>query len=146
MSLPAAWVDRLFQKLAVTYGRDFTSRWEGMNADDVKADWGRELAGFAQSPDSIKYGLENLPADKPPTVLQFRDLCRRMPSKAPLALPPPDPNPEVAKAAIGALKRLSGASGSKAWAEALKRSEEKGGRLTKFQRDAWREVIGSTVD
>lgn len=29
MSLPAAWIDKIFTKLTLAYGRDFLGRWEG---------------------------------------------------------------------------------------------------------------------
>lgn len=75
MSLPETWVDRIFEKLALVYGHQFLARWDGMDLARVKADWGHELRRFAQSPAAIAHGLEQLPADRPPTVLQFRDLC-----------------------------------------------------------------------
>lgn len=75
MSLPDAWVDRIFDKLALVYGHQFLSRWDGLDLARVKADWAHELRRFQQTPAAITHGLENLPADRPPTVLQFRDLC-----------------------------------------------------------------------
>lgn len=81
MSLPNNWVDRIFAKLTLVYGTDFTRRWEGLNVDDVKADWARELAMYQQAPASITYALENLPENKPPNVLQFRALCRAAPNR-----------------------------------------------------------------
>lgn len=70
-------VDLIFGKCQLTYGRDFSSRWEGMNLAEVKADWVRELGPILDNPKAIKYGLEHIPADKPPTVLQFRAACLR---------------------------------------------------------------------
>lgn len=86
--LPPAWVDRIFEKLTLIYGSDFVNRWKsaGIPIEDVKADWAKELAGFADHPDAIAYALENLPKDRPPTVLQFRDVCRKSPPKAAPAL------------------------------------------------------------
>lgn len=54
-------------------------RWGGVDLDAVKADWAHELEGFAQHPEMIAYALANLPPDRPPTVLQFRDIARKMP-------------------------------------------------------------------
>ena len=81
MSLPNNWVDRIFAKLTLVYGTDFTRRWEGLDVDDVKADWARELAMYQQAPAAIAYALENLPENKPPNVLQFRALCRAAPNR-----------------------------------------------------------------
>lgn len=80
MSLPAAWVDRLFDKLTLTYGQAFLRRWQDLDLNAVKSDWSHELSGFAEHPDAIAWALQNLPLDQPPTVLQFRAIARRAPS------------------------------------------------------------------
>ena len=90
MSLQDSWVDKIFSKLSITYGRDFLARWEGLDLADVKADWSEELAGLSAHPDRIRFALENLPA-KPPTVLEFRMLAFTMPIVAMPALHAPDP-------------------------------------------------------
>jgi hypothetical protein len=94
MSLPDAWIEKIFEKLALVYGHQFFSRWDGMDLARVKADWAHELRRFQQNPAAISYGLEHLPADRPPTVLQFRDLCasRHVPEPAlPRNSAPADP-------------------------------------------------------
>ena len=80
MSLPITWIDRIFAKLTITYGREFVARWDncGVPIMDVKTEWGHELSGFRDHPDAIAYALCNLP-DRPPTVLQFREICRKAP-------------------------------------------------------------------
>lgn len=103
MSLPPQWVDRIFEKLTLVYGRDFLRRWDGIPIDDVKADWARELAGFAQLPESIAHALKNLPRDDPPNVYQFRDLCRRAPPKQMLRIEAPRPDRARVKAHIDQL-------------------------------------------
>jgi len=90
MSLQDSWVDRIFTKLSMTYGRDFLSRWEGLELDDVKADWADELGGLSPTPDRIRYALENLPL-KAPTVIEFRALAFSMPIVSMPALQAPDP-------------------------------------------------------
>ena len=86
-------VEAIFIKCGLVYGRDFLGRWEGLDLSEVKADWARELAGFLGSPGAILYGLNNLPTDKAPTVLQFRAICNRYEPPKALALrePPADP-------------------------------------------------------
>ena len=79
MSLPDAWVDRIFEKLTLVYGRAFLDRWRDIDIAAVKADWAHELAGMQQHPHMIAYALEHLPPGEPPTVLQFRDIARKMP-------------------------------------------------------------------
>jgi hypothetical protein len=85
MSLPDAWIDRIFDKLNLTYGHQFLARWDGLPVEKIKADWAHELRFFAQNPKAISYGLENLPA-RPPTVLEFKAVCN-----SPHAPTPPEP-------------------------------------------------------
>lgn len=143
MSLPAAWVDRIFHRLTMVFGRDFLSRYEGLSTDDVKAECAEDLAGFQQSPAAIKFALEILPSDKPPTSLQFRDLCRKAPQYAPKALPAPAPDPAIAAKALEALKPARRTDPLQ-WAHDLKEREGRDARksLTEFQRKAWREALG----
>ena len=89
MPLPQPWVDRLFEKLTLVYGRQFLDRWRDLDIEAVKADWARELDAFGQHPEMLAYALANLPADRPPTVLQLRDIARKMPPPKHQALPAP---------------------------------------------------------
>ena len=79
MTMPSSWVDKIFQKLTLVYGRDFLGRWEGVPLEEVKADWGHELNGYENAPQAIAYALQNLPP-KAPTVLEFRAICRSAPA------------------------------------------------------------------
>jgi hypothetical protein len=78
MSLPAAWVDRIFDKLTITYGRDFTGRYEGLDINAVKSDWGHELSIFFTHPSAIAHALSNLP-DRVPSVVEFKKIARTAP-------------------------------------------------------------------
>lgn len=100
MSIPSAWIDRIFEKLTLVYGAEFLSRWKGIPLDEVKADWARELDGLENRPEAIKHALEHLPTDKAPTVLQFRELTRRAPDKGLPALPAPEVNPAAVARAV----------------------------------------------
>ena len=147
MSLQSNWVDELFRRLSATYGQGFVRQYDGISVDDVKAQWAEVLSRFQQSPDAIRYGLANLPPDKAPNALQFRELCRRAPDAAfgkPEALPSPASTPvapEVLAATKAAFKRKD-ERGWKDWAHALKRRHESGEKLTRFQIDAYRETLG----
>lgn len=79
MSLPAAWIDRVFDKMTLAYGKPFLNRWEGMDINTVKSDWAHELAGFERHPEAIAWALQNLPDAFPPTVMEFRALARKAP-------------------------------------------------------------------
>ena len=61
MSLPLPWIDKIFEKLTIVYGRDFIGRWEGLEISDVKTDWGHELSGFENWPGAISHALATLP-------------------------------------------------------------------------------------
>ncbi len=137
---PESLVDLIFAKCALVYGRDFLARWEGLDLGEVKADWQRELGGLLNTPACIAYGLERLPADRPPTVLQFRALCIRPTERYVPALPAPPADPAVVATALGAIKRPTGYD-PKAWAQRLRRRELHCGRLTSAQRAMWRAAL-----
>lgn len=105
MSLPLAWVDRIFDKLTLTYGQQFLNRWRDLDMNAVKSDWMHELSGFEKAPHAIAHALSNLP-DAPPTVLQFRALARLAPAAELQALPEPKADPERLKAELAKLAPL----------------------------------------
>ena len=104
-TLPLAWVEKVFRKLTVVYGRDFMARWEGQEINDVIEDWAEELSGFVNWPEAIAWALKNLPDSKPPTVLEFRALCFKAPKPERLALPEPAADPAFAKQVLGQVSR-----------------------------------------
>lgn len=132
MSLPDAWVEKLFARLTVRYGVSFTGMYKDVDPKLVKGDWAVALAGF--NAEAIAYGLENLPADRAPNAIQFRDICRKAPTIFPPALPAPKADPERVKAA---LSKLSDAPQGKSLAqqciENIERARERG-LLTENQR------------
>lgn len=133
MSLPAKWVEALFTKLTLAYGRDFLARWEGLDICDVKTDWGHELAGFVSHPEAIAYALANLPP-KAPTVLEFRALCRRAPVKDAPRLESPAANPERVRAELAKLGDLRVVAakrvGGRDWVQPIIDKAERGERVS----------------
>lgn len=107
MSLPADWTDKIFMKLTLIYGRDFTARWEGMNICDIKTDWSHELSGYENRPKSIAWALQNLPAGKPPTVLEFRKLCNSLPQEATVFLDAPKADPARVKEELAKIAQVA---------------------------------------
>lgn len=81
MSLPIQAVDRLFQRLAATYGATWDRSLGNAPLADVKTAWAHELAGFACRLQDLAWGLENLP-ETAPNAIQFRNLCRRAPASS----------------------------------------------------------------
>ena len=140
MSLPTPWVDRIFDKLMLVYGHHFIGRWSGMDLDAVKRDWGHTLDGMERHPDAIRHALHHLPSEKPPTVLQFRDLCRSAPLPKLPELPAPKADPARIAFAVERMLAAVGQDGGKAWAWRLRERESRGG-LTAAQRAMWREAL-----
>lgn len=142
MSLPTKWVDALFTKLTLAYGRDFLGRWEGVDVMDVKTDWGHELAGFERCPEAIAYALAHLPV-KPPTVMEFRDICRKAPQPEVPRLECAPAAPERVAAALATMAPIHrGAfAGSKDWAWSLQARHEAGEVLGCAQIRCYREAL-----
>lgn len=143
MSLPAAWVDRIFEQLTLRYGHDFLRRWEGLNMAAVKADWARTLGGLDANPHALRYGLEHLPEREAPTAGQFRVLCNTaLREERQQALPMPKPDPHRARSAVEQLRRIGrGPANPLQWALDLQAQEKAGRPLTEAQRSAWREAL-----
>jgi hypothetical protein len=134
MSMPASWTEKIFMKLTLIYGRDFTGRWEGMNICDIKTDWSHELSGYENRPKAIAWALQNLPAGKPPTVLEFRKLCNTLPQEATVFIDAPKADPVRLKAVLAAMPApVASSYGMKDWAHRLKARHEAGDNLNPNQ-------------
>ena len=147
MPLSQSAVERIFARMLARYGSAWSAKWQGVDVDAVKADWAMELEGVTY--DQIIYGLSYLPADWPPTVTWFREQCLRMPEPEVKRLPEPaQPIPENVMAHLKRLADMHEETRKRdprAWAYRLQEREKSGERLTKFQRDAWREAL-TTVE
>lgn len=133
MSLPIEWIEKIFKKLSVTYGRDFLGRYEGIPLNDVKSDWAHELSGFEAHPEAIKHALQNLSQSKAPTVYEFRNVCSSAPKMAALELPRPPQDPAIVAAIVNDLKVKTVVNGMKDWAHRLKVRHDAGDRLNAYQ-------------
>jgi hypothetical protein len=147
MSLPLPWIDKIFSKLTLVYGRDFIGRWEGLELADVKTDWAHELSGFDRFPDGIAFALANLPASRPPTVLEFRAMALKAPRPAHKLLDAPMASPdkvaeELRRAAAAVRKPAPNAIDHKAWARVIVARDAAGERVRpiclRFAREALR--------
>jgi len=137
--LPSAWIDRIFSKLTARYGRDFLSKYEGVDLDVIKADWAEELAGLQHRPQAIKYALDR-PDTKPPNVIEFKAACARAPVRADLALEAPKASQCVIDRAIAAAREMTRFKGDRLDPIRLLRKREMEGdkTLTLVQRKFWR--------
>ena len=117
-ALPEKWVQSIFAKLAVRYGQRFLRRWDGVDIAAVHADWAEQLARFHQRPDCIKYALDNLPTEKPPTLGEFKVLCNSAPEPKAAQLPAPKADPVKVAQELAKLARPD-PSHPKAWAHRI---------------------------
>lgn len=121
MSLPIAWIDKIFKKMTLNYGVEFMARYKGQEINDVKTDWSHELSGFDSMPYAIAFGLSNLP-DRVPTAQQFKSLCRQSPRKQ-VALPEPSPKADHERVAAELAKlahvRIAPRIDSRDWARSI---------------------------
>lgn len=115
LTLPRAWVERIFLRLQGVYGTQFTGKYltgEIIDGKDVGYEnamyvWGEELRGFAEDGDSIAYALKNLDSKFPPNVKEFVEICRRAPVQQRAALPAPAANPERVAAFASDAKKVT---------------------------------------
>lgn len=133
MSLPIKAIDRLFERLAATYGAAWTRQWADVPIADVKTAWAHELSGFAGRLDSLAWALENLP-ERCPNVIEFKVLCRRSPAPVVPRLPEPKADPERLKAELAKLAPLRASVAAqgldhKAWAKRIIARHDAGDRL-----------------
>lgn len=141
--LPVEWINAIFDKLTIRYGKAFLNRWEGINMNAVKADWACHLAGMESRPEAIKHALSNLPESYPPTVGQFRELCNRAPEYH-KALPAPEVDAKVKTAALDGLQSAfeAGRVGDpKAWAKKIIARHKAGENVRKISLEFAREAL-----
>lgn len=142
MSLPMPWVEKIFLKLTLTFGREFSDRWDEASLEDVKADWAHELRGFQQNPAAIGYGLEHCLAGKPPTVQEFKAVCLRHTAHVPM-LPSPKADPAVVAQVMGQLRVPQAAMvDHKAWAKRLRDRHQAGEKFGRYQIQSYMQVLG----
>ena len=97
-------IDRLFERLSLTYGNAWDNSLGTAPLNEIKTFWMNQLSGFMQSKESmmaISWALNNLP-ERPPNLIQFKNLCYQAPAveRPQLPSPPADParvNSELAK-------------------------------------------------
>jgi hypothetical protein len=142
MSLSAQATERVFARLMGTYGRDFSARYEGSDANTVRSIWAHELEGFSHDLPSIAWALEHLP-ERPPNAIEFRNLCRHAPQAETPRLDAPKAdqarvNAELAKLAPmlqPARDRMRKHEGRdyRAWARAIVQRKKAGDPITPTQ-------------
>ena len=140
MTLPIAAVERLFDRLSMTYGTEFKNKWSGFPLSDVKTAWGYELAQFADNLNAIGWALKNLP-ERCPNLVEFKSLCKQAPRPSTIALDAPKASIEVvdkvlAEIALKAFKKPvdeNGKTDHKQWAKKLRDRHARGENLSVYQ-------------
>lgn len=146
MTLPTQAVDRLFQRLAATYGAAWDRSLGNAPVVDVKTAWAHELSGFADRLSDVACALENLP-ETAPNAIQFRNLCRRAPTPEVPRLPEPRADPERVAAELAKLAPMrrqseAGQIDHKAWAKAIVSRAQAGERVLPISLRFAREALG----
>ena len=147
MAMRSDWVDRIFDKLTMVYGHHFIGRWSGLDLNKVKADWAHELDGWEDHGDAIKFALQHLPVDQPPTVLHFREICARAPQKEVPQLPAPQADLDRAAQIVSEASRAIRDRRDVLHPIRILMWREIEGdkRLTKAQREFWRIALHDEI-
>lgn len=150
MTMPMKAIDRLFERLAATYGAAWTRQWQDVPMADVKTAWAHELAIFSGSLHRLAWALENLPP-KCPNVIEFKALCRQAPAPEAPRLPEPKADPERVKAELaklGDLKHRVRAQGpdGREWARAILKRYQMCERINPTTLRFAREALGANKE
>lgn len=98
--LSKKWIEKLFDRMLLTYGKKFTDLWDSANSETMKSFWADRLSGF--SGEELAIGVAKLEGrDWPPTLPEFMKLCR----------PPADPFILYCEAVSGIAARARGEMG-----------------------------------
>lgn len=117
MSLPTPVIDRLFQRLAATYGASWDRSLGQAPIGDVKTAWAHELQGFSSQLEAIAWALENLP-ERCPNLIEFRNLARKAPAPDVPRLPEPKADPGRVAAELAKLAPIRADHGKRAGVDA----------------------------
>lgn len=134
MTMPIKSIDRLFQRLTLTYGRSFLLQWEGLPEADVKSLWAYELEPYSSRLEAIAWALEHLP-ERAPNAIEFKNLCRSAPPTVAQQLPEPKADPERVKRELARLGEVrnrvayTGGVDHKAWAKRILARHEAGEKI-----------------
>jgi hypothetical protein len=145
MTLPIAAVERLFDRLSMTYGVEFRNKWAGMPLNEIKTHWAYELVQFADNLTAIGWALQNLP-DRCPNLIEFKNLCKQAPRPVTVALDAPKApveviDREISKMLAGLIKKPTDAGDHKRWASSLKERHEKGEHLSPYQINCYKTAL-----
>lgn len=74
-ALPESWIERLLDKMLLSYGKKFLDQWGGVDTDKLVRHWSEELASYTR--EELGRGYAALESQEwPPTLPAFKKLCR----------------------------------------------------------------------
>ena len=74
-ALPESWIEKLFDRMLMSFGKKFTDQWAGSDPQKLIDFWAVEMAGYSGA--EIKRGLKAMDdQDWPPSLPQFKKMCR----------------------------------------------------------------------
>ena len=74
-ALPKKWIDDLFDRMLMTFGKRFSDQWQGTDPQKLKEFWGTRMATLTSV--EMRSGVEAMLKLKwPPTLNEFIELCR----------------------------------------------------------------------
>lgn len=151
MAIPIQAIERLFERLQLAYGSEFSNKWGSLNPSEVKSHWAHELSQFSDNLNAIGWALQNLP-DRCPNLIEFKSLVKQAPRPTTIALDAPKASVDVvdremAKIASQAFKSPRDEKGQidhKQWAKKLMQRHKKGEQLGTLQVNAYKNALGVT--
>lgn len=73
--LPESWIEKMFDKMLLDYGKKFTDQWAGSDPDKLIRHWAHEMASYTGP--EISRGLAAMESrDWPPSLPEFKKMCR----------------------------------------------------------------------
>ena len=99
--LPASWINALFEKMSMSYGKKFSDQWGAVDPAKMADFWAIELAGYT-GPELSRGVVEMGSKDWPPSLPEFKRMCR----------PPIDPIAAYYEAVAGLEARAKGVVGT----------------------------------
>ena len=102
-------IDRLFERLSMTYGIAWDNSIGSAPLNEIKTFWMNQLSGFMQSKESmmaISWALNHL-SERPPNLVQFKNLCYQAPAVERPQLPSPPADPERVKQELAKLAAMN---------------------------------------
>lgn len=106
MGLPTQAIDRIFQRMAATYGAAWDRSLGSAPISDIKTVWAEELAGFSGRLNDIAWAFDNLP-DRPPNPVEFKRLCRQAPAPEVPKVEGPKADPDRLKRELAKLGHIA---------------------------------------